>query len=100
MNSIKATWINGQILPCEPVAWLDGTELLVEPVAASPPCGLPEDQWRTDAAALAEWESWLNSLEPRVLTDEERAEFARYDEEHRRFNLEAVRQQMALGDGE
>jgi hypothetical protein len=33
-----------------------------------------------------------------VLTDEERADYARYREEFRRFNLEAVRCQMEAGD--
>ena len=32
MNAIRATWTNGQILPNEPVAWPEGTELFIEPV--------------------------------------------------------------------
>ena len=32
MHAIKATWINGQILPSEPVDWPEGSELLVEPL--------------------------------------------------------------------
>ena len=29
MNPIKATWINGKILPAEPVDWPEGSELIV-----------------------------------------------------------------------
>jgi len=39
-------------------------------------------------------------IEPLEYTDEERAELARYREEFRRYNLEAVRKQMGLGEGQ
>jgi hypothetical protein len=98
MGSIRATWRNGQIIPSEPVDWPEGSELLVEPLPNSEKIGLDESEWRDDAAALADWEQWIKTVEPLELTAEERASMARYREEFRRFNLEAVRKQMGLGE--
>lgn len=98
MNPIKATWINGRILPAEPVDWPEGSELVVAPVATPGKIGLDESEWRDDAKALADWEAWLPTVEPLVLSDEEGAAFASNREEFRKYNLEAVRQQMASGD--
>ena len=53
MNAIKATWINGQILPTEPVDWPEGSELVVEPVNGASPIGLTEIEWRDDPDAIA-----------------------------------------------
>jgi hypothetical protein len=101
MNAIKATWItwiNGQILPAEPVDWPEGSELLVEPVASAEKIGLDEAEWRDDAEPIADWLAWVDTIEPLLLSDEERAEMERYRAEQRRFNIEEVRQQMQLGE--
>jgi hypothetical protein len=97
VNAVRATWTNGQVRPEEPVNWPEGSELVIEPVG--PKVGLDEAEWRDDPAALADWDVWLLTVEPRVLAEEERAAFAAYDEEVRRHNLEAVRRQMEAGDG-
>jgi hypothetical protein len=97
MNPIKATWINGRIMPTQPVDWPEGSELIVEPVATPGKIGLDESEWRDDAEALAAWDAWLPTVEPLALTDEERAAFECYREEFRKYNLEAARQQMASG---
>src|SRR5688572_1921194 len=95
MEAIKAVWTNGQILPSEPVDWPEGSELVVRPVAPThQKIGLSEEDWRDDPEAIADWVAWVKTIEPMVLTDQERAEMERYWEEHRRFNLEAVRRQM------
>jgi hypothetical protein len=100
MNAIKATWKNGRILPAEPVDWPEGSELVVEPMtAAVEKIGLEEAEWQDDAESLADWDAWLQTIEPLALTDEERAAFEQYRAEFRRYNLEAVRQQMASGEG-
>ena len=54
MYPIKATWINGRIMPAEPVDWPEGSELIVEPVATPGKIGLDESEWRDDAEALFE----------------------------------------------
>jgi hypothetical protein len=99
MNAVKATWTNGRILPGEPIDWPEGSELVVEPVGAGEKVGLDEPEWRDDPAALADWDAWLHTVEPLVLTDEERAAFAAYEERARQYNLDAVRRQMEAGDG-
>ena len=99
MNAIKATWTNGRILPAEPVDWPEGSELLVEPVISAEKIGLDENDWCDDAAALADWEAWIDTIEPLELTDQERESMERFREEFRRYNFEAVRKQMGLGEG-
>jgi hypothetical protein len=101
MNAIKATWTKGKILPAEPVDWPEGSPLAVEPLL---PCGeqigLDERDWRDDAESLADWDAWLRTIEPPLLTEEERESLDRYREEFRRHNLEAVRKQMESGNGQ
>ena len=100
MNAVKAMWTNGRIVPGEPVDWPDGSELVVEPVAMNgEKVGLDESEWRDNPTELAEWDSWLCTIEQRVLTDDERAAFAAYEQKARLHNLEAVRRQMAAEDG-
>ena len=99
MNTIRATWENGQIVPSEPVDWPEGLALLVEPVIHNGErMGLTEDEWRDDPASIAAWEAGVRSIEPPEYSDEERAEMVRFREEFRRHNLEAVRRQMEAGD--
>jgi len=99
MSAIRANWINGQIVPLEPVDWPEGSELLIEPIAPKPQrIGLDESEWRDDAEARADWEAWIGTLEPLEYMEEECVSLERYREEFRRVNLEAVRKQMGLGD--
>lgn len=98
MNAIKATWTNGQIVPAEPVDWPEGSELLVEPVSAGEKVGMDESDWKDDPQSIADWIAWVDTIEPMAWGVGEREEYERYRAEHRRFNIEAVRQQMGLGD--
>jgi hypothetical protein len=90
MNAVNATWRNGQVLPGEPVDWPEGSELVIEPVGAT--VGLDEAEWRDDPAALADWDAWLRTVEPRILADEERMAFEAYEAEVRRHDLEQQRE--------
>jgi hypothetical protein len=98
MHAIKAVWKNGQILPSEPVDWPEGSKLMVSPVPVPERIGLDESEWRDDPQSIADWIAWVDTIEPMLLSDEERAEMERYRTELRRFNIEAVRKQMQLGD--
>ena len=98
MNAVRAIWTNGRILPSEPVDWPEGSKLLVEPLSTEETIGLDESEWTDDAAALADWEAWIHSIEPLDLTEEEERDMERYQEEFRRFNLDAVRRQMETGE--
>src|ERR1700694_5653622 len=98
MNAIKATWINGRIQPAEPVDWPEGSELVVEPLTPTlEKIGVEEAEWRDDAEALADWDAWLRTIETLALSDEGRPASTQYNEEFRRYNLEAVRRQMTSG---
>jgi hypothetical protein len=95
MNAIKATWINGQILPSEPVNWPEGSELVVEPVLTSQEkIGLSDEQWRDDPESIAAWIEAVEKIEPMIWKEGEREVFERYREAQRQFNIEAVRKQM------
>jgi hypothetical protein len=102
MQAIRATWENGQIRPSEPVDWPEGMQLLVEPL--SPPAekiGLSEAEWRDDPDSIAAWIEAVEKIEPLVWAPGEEEELARWREQCRQFNLEAVRQQMeAMRDGD
>jgi hypothetical protein len=100
MNTIKATVRNRRIELRAPDDLPDGTEILVEITPVSPgKIGIEESEWRDDPAALADWEAWIPMIEPIELTPEEQAAHARFEEEFRRFNVDAVRKQMAEGGG-
>ncbi len=94
MNSITATWTNGQIVPSEPVDWPEGSRLLVEPLPAGEKIGLDESEWEDSPKALADWDAWIKTIEPMVWAEGEREEYERWREEVRKFNIEAVGKQM------
>lgn len=98
MSAIKAIWTNGQIVPAEAVDWPEGCELLVEPAPAAAKIGMDESAWRDDPQSIADWIAWVDTIEPMRWEEGEREAYERCREEHRRFNIEAVRKQMGLGD--
>lgn len=98
MHAIKAIWTNGQILLCEPVDWPEGSEVIVEPIMPKGRTGLTEEEWRDDPASVAAWEAGVRSIETPEYSDQERADMARYRQEYRRYNLEAMRRQIEAGD--
>jgi hypothetical protein len=101
MNAIKGTVKNGKIVLDAPPDWTEGCPVIVEPVSApGEKIGLDEFEWRDDPAALADWEAWIKTIEPIELSPDEQAANARFEEEFRRFNIEAVRKQMAEGSAE
>lgn len=98
MNIIKATVKDRRLDVEVPADLPDGTEVLVEPLNKKlPTIGINESEWRDDAASLADWDAWIKRIEPPEFTPEEEAQFSHFDEEMRRFNLQAVRRQMETG---
>ncbi len=57
----------GQLVVEEPINWPDGTKVRVTADAAV------DDIWADTPEGLAAWDKWVNSLEPLIFTDEERA---------------------------
>jgi hypothetical protein len=101
MNTIKAIVQNRRIEVTVSDDLPDGTEVVIDvmPVSAEK-IGIDESEWRDDPEALADWEAWLSTIEPIERTSQEEAAHDRFDEEFRRFNVEAVRKQMLEGTRE
>jgi hypothetical protein len=98
MNAITSVVKNGRIELVVPPDWPDGCEVVIEPVLQKPlSVGLDESDWHEDPASLADWDAWLTTIEPLEFTAEEEVAFAQFAEGMRRFNVEAVRQQMQEG---
>ena len=98
MGPTTGTYHDGRIVPDSPVDWPDGTRVDITPhPRAGEKIGLEESEWRDDPESLADWEAWLQTLEPLVFTPEEEAKIARFNEAMRQSNLEAVRRQMEEG---
>lgn len=98
MSTVKATVHGGRIEVMAPDELPDGTEVLVEvtPLARGK-IGIHESEWRDDPEALADWDWWIQRIEPIELSPEERADHERFEAEFRRYNIEAVRKQMEEG---
>ncbi len=95
METIKAVVKNGRIDQAAPPDWPDGCEVVIEPLpSGAEKIGLNESEWRDDPAALADWDAWIKTVEPLHIAPEEQAAIARFNEEMRRYNVEAVRRQM------
>lgn len=92
MHAIKATWINGHIVPAEPVSWPEGSELRVEPVGTRE--GLNESNWSDDPASIEAWEQAVRALEPMTWKEGEREEYERYRQRMKEFNREAVAKEI------
>lgn len=94
---------NGVVVFDTPNTLPDGSAVKVEAIERSlfdrlGDVGLTEEEWRDDPESIAAWIAGVRSIERPEYTAEERADMARYREEYRRYNLEAVRRQMEAGD--
>jgi hypothetical protein len=98
MIAVEATVQKGRIELSVPEEFPDGARVRVKvELISTEKIGIDESEWRDDPAALADWEAWIQTIEPLELTPDEEAAFARFNEEMRRFNIEAVRKQMEEG---
>jgi hypothetical protein len=98
MNAIKGFFKDGRLELDGRPDWPDGTEVLIEPTSAPPEkIALDESEWRDDPTSLADWEAWIQTIQPLEFTTEEAARIADFDEQMRRYNVEAVRRQMEGG---
>ena len=59
--------------------------------------GIDEPEWRDDPESLADWETWIKTIEPFELTPDEAKRNADFAERMRQYNVEAVRRQMRQG---
>lgn len=92
MSRIHAVVRDRRIDVAAPPDLPDGMSVTVEVLPAGEKIGLDESEWSDDPEALADWAAWLETIEP--------VEFVKdgaFEEEFRRFNIEAVRRQMLGG---
>jgi hypothetical protein len=95
MSTIETTVQNGRIEFAAPSDIPDGTKVVVDVTPLpSEKIGIDESEWRDDSDALADWDAWLKTVEPI-----EWRPVGQFDQEFRRFNIEAVRKQMEEGTG-
>jgi hypothetical protein len=98
MIAFEATVQQGRIQLNVPGEFPEGARVRVNVELIAPEkLGIDESEWRDDPAALADWEAWIQTIEPLDLTPDEQAALVRFQEEMRRFNIEAVRKQMEEG---
>ena len=65
MSTVKATVHGGRIEVTAPDELPDGTEVLVEVTPLSRgKIGIRESEWRDDPEALADWDWWIQRIEP------------------------------------
>ena len=97
MNAIHATWRNGQIIPEESANWPEGVKLLVSPVESSfrpDKRGMTEDEQGDTLEQIDRWIAETDAIPPLVLTPDEEDDLFAWRERTKRFNLEAMREQM------
>jgi hypothetical protein len=80
LGAIRATVKFGRVESDVPPDWPDGTDVLIEPaMAAREAIGIEESDWRDDPDSLADWDSWIKTIEPIELTSEEAGRNAQFD---------------------
>ena len=94
MNAIRATVKSGRLELDAPPEWPDGTQVLIERATSSRVIGIDESQWSDDPDSLADWDTWIKTIEPLEFTSEERARNDQFDQQTRLYNLNAVARQM------
>jgi hypothetical protein len=95
MDAIRATVRSGRLELDTPPVWPDGTVVLIEPENALPETiGIDESQWSDEPASMADWDAWIQTIEPLEFTPQEVEKMAEFDQRMRLYNLEAVRRQM------
>ena len=88
MDTIRATWKNGQIVPDGRVDWPEGCRLLIElDPAETTQIGVGEDEWSDSPEAIADWLAWYDSLEPLEITPEEESDLAAWRQRVKEYTI-------------
>jgi hypothetical protein len=95
LEAIRATVRSGRLELDTPSDWPEGTEVLIEPMnSRCEKIGIDESEWSDDPMSLADWEAWIQTIEPLEFTPEESEMIAEFESRMRQYNVEAVRRQM------
>jgi hypothetical protein len=84
MPGIKAMIRNGRVEPAEPLAFPEGTEVVIVPATSTSD---PEANWDDSPEGIAAWLKWYSSLEPFEFTEAELQELKKDREERKAWEL-------------
>ncbi len=85
---IHATWINGRIVPDDPVDLPEGCRLRVEPeLAESEAIGISEEEWDNSPRRFRNGMSGTNPFEPLVFTPEEEADLVQWRQKVKEYAI-------------
>ncbi len=87
MNTVKATFFNGQIVLGSVPDWPDGTNVLIEPYPREEPLGIREEDWPTDPEGVARHLALMDQIEPLEMTPGEEAEWQAARKAQKDFEL-------------
>ena len=91
-QSIETTVYGRKVNVTVPDDIPDGTRVELRFIPITDRIGIDEADWRNDADAMKDWNSWLATIEPIDF-----AEPDDFDRKFAEFNVQAVREQM-FGD--
>jgi hypothetical protein len=97
MNTIKATWKNGQVVLDSNADWPEGRRLVVLEDRAAGIEFMTEDEQSDDPIAIQRWIDELHALPAVPENIFQEAEQLAWREKMKTFNMEAVRRQMQEG---
>jgi hypothetical protein len=73
MQTIRATWINGQIVPDGPVNWPDGCRLTIDTEPRLSFVGMTDEEQGDDPESISRWIQAFDAIPPLEMTPEEEA---------------------------
>jgi hypothetical protein len=94
MDSVRATWKNGQIILDRPTDWPEGCRLVIEPDPCDQAIGVREDEWSNAPQAIADWLKWYDALEPLVFSHEEEADIAAWRQRVKECTLASMQKNL------
>ena len=96
MNTIKATWKNGQILLGSHANWPEGRRLVIAEVPPAEIEFMTEEEQSDDPEAIERWIAELRDLPALTMPPQDEANLTSWRKKVKDFNLEAVRRQMEV----
>jgi hypothetical protein len=97
MSSVKATWLNGQIVLEGQADWPEGSRLVISEEALSPFIFMTEDEQSDAPESIQAWIDDLLTIPPVPQDLAVEAEQIAWDKKMSDFNRDAVRQQFEKG---
>jgi hypothetical protein len=91
VKAIQAIWIDGRIIPSQPVDWPDGTTLTVEPVAEPPGSEITGSMLGNDPASIENWIAAYESLPPLQMTEAEEIAWRDARRDMKEYTLKRMR---------